>query len=62
MQQMGLTIEEAAECTGIGRNTMRSNYMYQEISHFKMWKAGKEAPPNIESRSSVFLNFFCDHR
>lgn len=26
--KMGLTIEEAAECTGIGRNTMRMNVSY----------------------------------
>ena len=37
--KMGLTIEEAAECTGIGRNTMR-----------KLVELGKAARPQVGAR------------
>ena len=34
--KMGLTIEEAAECTGIGRNTMRKLVEWGKLPVLKM--------------------------
>ena len=34
--KMGLTIEEAAECTGIGRNTMRKLVEWGKLPVFKV--------------------------
>ena len=34
--KMGLTIEEAAECTGIGRNTMRKLVEWEKLPVLKV--------------------------
>ena len=35
--KMGFTIEEAAECTGIGRNTMRKLVDWGKLPVLKVW-------------------------
>ena len=37
--KMGLTIEEAAECTGIGRNTMRKLVEWGKFRPSSKWGA-----------------------
>ena len=41
--KMGLTIEEAAECTGIGRNTMRKLVEWGKVSDGQSGKKSSEA-------------------
>lgn len=47
--KMGLTIEEAAECTGIGRNTMRKLVDWGKLP---VLKVGRKA---IIKKSSVII-------
>ena len=53
--KMGLTIEEAAECTGIGRNTMRK---LVEWGKLPVLKVGRKA---IIRRDTLSGKFFSDH-
>lgn len=60
--KMGLTIEEAAECTGIGRNTMRKLVDWGKLP---VLKVGRKAIIRRDIISSppiiifIFIKLFC---
>ena len=50
--KMGLTIEEAAECTGIGRNTMRKLVEWGAQDHYPQGHAGTVSDGQSGKKSS----------
>ena len=51
--KMGLTIEEAAECTGIGRNTMRKLVDWGKLSVLKVGRKAIIRRDTLERFMSV---------
>ena len=51
--KMGMTIEEAAECSGIGRNTMRKLVEWRKLPVLKVGRKTIIRSDTLEDRKSV---------
>ena len=58
--KMGLTIEEAAECTGIGRNTMRKLVEWGKLPVLKVGRKAIIRRDSRRNKSDVFVLILID--